>query len=63
MTIYVQETPLHLAAFSGSYHVAKLLIENGADVTVCNCDARTCLDFAIEGEHEDVAMIIVKHKR
>ena len=39
-------TPLHLAAFSGSFEIVRLLIEHGADVTAQDGRSLTPLHFA-----------------
>ncbi|RDD43953.1 Transient receptor potential cation channel subfamily A member 1 [Trichoplax sp. H2] len=57
------ETPLHLSASQGSSAVVKMLLESGSDITLATIEAKTCLDLAIEGENEEAALLIVKHKR
>jgi ankyrin repeat protein len=38
-------TPLHLACFEGEFPIAKLLVENGADMTILNYDEECVLDI------------------
>lgn len=41
-------TALHMAAFFRRLDVAKLLIANGVDTTVRNCNGKTALDLLYE---------------
>lgn len=38
-----QSTPLHRAAYVGSYEIVKLLVENGARLAEQDCDGKTAL--------------------
>lgn len=40
------QTPLHLAAFSGSSEAVRILLEHGADVTVVDVNHKTPLHLA-----------------
>jgi len=46
-----QDTPLHLAAYSGDYVVVRVLLENGAIVNVSNHDQETPLHRALKPIH------------
>lgn len=45
-TIYLQNTPLHLAVFNNHYLAVRLLLENGADSSLRNKDGITAVDYA-----------------
>lgn len=47
----LQTTPLHLAAQNGHKICLKLLLQNGADITLTDETGRNCLDMAIEEGH------------
>ncbi|WP_406655755.1 ankyrin repeat domain-containing protein [Methanolobus sp. ZRKC2] len=52
------ETPLHLAAGSGSLKIVKLLIENGGDVNALDNKMNTPLHFVVEyGEYRDEEVV------
>ena len=44
-----KDTPLHLAARNNITEVARLLINNGADINIQNKDKKTPLDEAHKG--------------
>ena len=52
------ETPLHIAALYGHDDVAAVLLEHGADPSARNMLKKTALDFAVEGDHHDVAALL-----
>lgn len=47
-------TALHAAALHGNMEMAKLLISYGADPFHASSDGKSSLDYAREGEHEDM---------
>ena len=54
-------TPLHLAARVGNVGLTKLLIENGADVHICDELGDTPLQVAAIPYHRDVIQLLLKH--
>ena len=54
-------TPLHIAAAGGREEIAKLLIVAGADVNAKDAVGETPLDFAIKGNHTELADLLRKH--
>jgi hypothetical protein len=55
------QTPLFDAAFFGKASIAKLLIDNGADVNAKDEFGKTPLDNAVFFHHPDVAALIKQH--
>ena len=55
-----QNTPLHLAAIKGFTSVGKTLIEKGAYVAVDNSDHKNPLALAVEHNHCDFAVLMIK---
>ena len=53
-------TPLHLAATKGFTNVARKLLERGAIVMAKNNESKTSLELAVEFEHNDFAVLMVK---
>jgi ankyrin repeat protein len=49
---FARSTPLHAAVVYGNIKSIQLLIENGADVTIQNCDKRTPFLRAFDRDHE-----------
>lgn len=47
-------TPLHWASEQGHYHVAKLLLKNGADPNALSKFEKTPLDIADDNDHCDL---------
>jgi len=47
----LQNTPLHIAAESGSVEIAKLLLDAGGDVNVKNNDGITPLFWVDDADH------------
>merc|ERR1712107_959450 len=50
--------PLHLAAEAGHANVCQFLVENGADVNVCNKEDVTPLLLAVEERHLKVCKLL-----
>jgi ankyrin repeat protein len=55
-------TPLMLAAKRGRYKVAKLLLEQGADIDVKNDNDKTALDLATEKRHWKTVPLLKRAK-
>jgi ankyrin repeat protein len=55
------ETPLHMAAISGSKEVAEVLLANNAQVSSKDGDDRTPFDLAVQKDHMDVADLLRQH--
>ena len=55
-------TPLYAAAFRGHLEVVQILLQAGADI---NADwlGQTPLEVAQEGDHEDVAKLLMEHQK
>ncbi len=53
-------TPLMLAARRGEMSVLKLLIDEGADISLKNMLGWTAHDFAVESERRDIAALLQK---
>ena len=56
-----EATPLHLASEEGHVDVARILVEQGADVTAQDKDGSTPLHRASERGHLDLARFLVEH--
>ncbi|XP_070579675.1 transient receptor potential cation channel subfamily A member 1-like [Ptychodera flava] len=52
-------TTLLAAAWKGQIKAAQFLIQQGADVTVCDRDMKTCLHWAVEGNHFDFIKMLL----
>ena len=50
----LRNTPLHWAVLNRQKKFIQFLIENGADTSVKNSDAKTALDVAIEDENDEL---------
>lgn len=51
-------TPLHLAAAAGHTHCARLLLDNGASLSIRNADGRTPLEEAVHAGHSSLAELV-----
>lgn len=56
-----RNTPLHLAALKGFTNVGKKLVESGAFVATENRDGHNPLVLAVQNEHCDFAVLMVKN--
>ena len=54
-------TPLHLAAIKGFTNVGRKLIESGAYIAAENKNGKSPLVLAVENEHCDFAVLMVKN--
>ncbi len=61
MLLHKGNTPLHWAAFGNSRDVAKLLLDEGADVHDSKSEGPTPLDLAALGNATDTARLLVDH--
>jgi len=57
------DTALHIACRHGRVNIVRLLLDNGASLTLCNTQSLTCLECAVQVGNGDVAMTMVKHSR
>lgn len=55
-----RNTPLHLAAKRGFENVVKQLLEHDSPLLACNSEGKTPLELAIEMQHNEVAVVIIK---
>jgi ankyrin repeat protein len=51
-------TALTIASWNGDKEMVKLLIENGADMSMKNKYGKTALMLALEGEHKEVVELL-----
>jgi uncharacterized protein len=51
-------TPLMIASFKGKERIVRYLLEKKADVSVKDNEGRTALDYAEEGENENVLFLL-----
>lgn len=56
-------TSLMIAAGQGSVEMAKLLLENSANVRAKERYGRTAMDIAVAGKHSEVVKILQEHSR
>lgn len=52
-------TPLHYAAFHGFHHVARKLLEKGADVEKMNKKHQTALEIAASNYHCEFTVLMI----
>lgn len=57
------DTALHIACRHGRVNIVKLLLDNGASLTLCNTQSLTSLECVVQAGNGDVAMTMVKHSR
>ena len=57
------DTALHIACRHGRVNIVRLLLDNGASLTLCNTQSLTCLECAVQVGNGDIAMTMVKHSR
>ena len=55
------DTPCHLAAYRGNTDVVNLLLEEGADVHICNRQGKTSLQEARANGHIGTVWILQKY--
>ena len=55
----MKKTPLYCASSGGNEGVARLLIDNGADVSVASIEGKTPLYRASRGGYEGVARLLI----
>ncbi|XP_071487223.1 transient receptor potential cation channel subfamily A member 1 homolog [Diadema antillarum] len=61
---FLQMTPLHLACQNGQTDMVKLLVYyKHANILLRDDHGLNCLDHAIDNGHEDVAELLVSHKK
>ena len=54
---------LHVAAHFNQVETTRILMDYGANLLVLNKRGMTCLDVAMEGQNNEVVMVVVKHQR
>jgi ankyrin repeat protein len=59
----VQNSALHYACAGGHVKAVELLLEKKADVTLTNTYNETPLDQAIDNQHNDVVVALLKNRR
>jgi ankyrin repeat protein len=59
---YYRWTPLHIAAYMNRIDVVELLIENGANTTLCNDKGHSALHFACSKGHVEIVKLIIGYK-
>lgn len=57
----LQLTPLHVAGNNGSYEVAQLFLEEGAEVDAVDPDGNTPLHWCIMNGKSNIARLLLKH--
>jgi len=57
------DTPLIEVAKRGYLEVAEVLMNERVDINAVNGEGRTALDYAIEGHHEDIVALLVRHQK
>ena len=53
---------LHTAAMNGFATIMTLLLSYGADINMVDGNDQNCLDYAMQYNHDDVALAIINHK-
>lgn len=54
------KTPLHWAAYVGSYHIAKMLLDYGADPNAKDWGGQTPLHLAVNRGHVDIVELLLE---
>jgi ankyrin repeat protein len=54
-------SPLHLAAASGSLPITELLLSEGADINATNTELNTPLHAAIQNGRDEVSNLLIKY--
>lgn len=54
------DTPLMLASFKGYYNISEYLLDHGSNVNQQTKDKYTALNYAIGGNHINVAKLLIK---
>lgn len=57
----VEKTALHDAAELGHYHVAKLLLDVGADADAIDKNGHVPIDLALKENHESIVRLLIGH--
>ena len=52
---------LRMASFTGNEELVKLLLERGADPSLCNSQGRTALSWASEQGHDGIVLLLQAH--
>lgn len=60
-TSAAKESPLHLCCQWGLTKVLQALVEHKANVNSVDCDSRTSLHVAIQNQHEEIIVMLLKH--
>ena len=53
--------PIHVAAMNGNKEIVEILLEHRVDFMVKNHESKTCLDMAMDRQHEDISEILDIH--
>ena len=59
--MYLDKTALMEASIEGHFEIAKLLLDNGADVNLVDSDFRTALMFAAQNGHKDIVIELINN--
>ena len=56
-------TPLHHASKDGTVESIRLLLDNGASISLKNIEGKNCLDIAAENFNKEACLALVEHPR